>query len=141
MADRLQLEIATPERLLLREQVDRVELPGKEGYMGILPGHAPLLSMLGTGFLTYSAGGRNRYLSISGGFVEVHEDHVRVLADLAEKAEEIDVERARRDLERAQQQLITPAVGVDPAEALEALKRAEARLAAADKNSGVVSGS
>src|ERR1019366_5791558 len=78
----------TPERALVREQVSDVQVPGKEGYMGILPGHAPLLGLLGIGTLTYVsvADGKKRYLSIHEGFVEVLEDHVRVLADTAERA-------------------------------------------------------
>lgn len=133
MAENIDLEIATPERELVREHVDDVQLPGKDGYMGILPGHAPLLSELGTGFLSYSAGGgRRRFLAIHGGFVEVLPDQVRVLADLAERAEEIDVERARKAFQRSQEQLVNPALGVDPAVALDAMHRAEARLAAAE---------
>jgi F-type H+-transporting ATPase subunit epsilon len=133
MPDTLELEVATPEREIVREQVAEVQIPGKSGYLGILPGHAALLGQLGTGFLSYVAGGRRRYLSISGGFLEVKGDHVRVLADVAERAEEIDVERARRALERAQQNLANPALGVDPAVALSAMARAQARLAAAEQ--------
>lgn len=84
MADTFQLEVATPERMFVNEQVSEAELPGKEGYMGILPGHAPLLSILGAGILTYKSGAGEHKLKIDGGFVEVFEDHVRVLADHAE---------------------------------------------------------
>jgi F-type H+-transporting ATPase subunit epsilon len=133
MADLLELEVATPERQLVREQVTEVQLPGKDGYLGVLPGHAPLLSQLGIGYLSYTADGRQKYLSVHNGFVEVLPDHVRVLADMAERAEEIDVERARRAAERAQQEMVNPNVGVDPAVALAALMRAEARLGAAEK--------
>ena len=104
MAELLELEIATPERQLVREEVTEVQLPGKNGYLGILPGHAALLSLLGTGFLNYVAGGKRRYLSVQGGFVEVQADHVRVLANVAERAEEIDVERAKKDLAQAQEE-------------------------------------
>ena len=128
LPDSIELEVATPERMLVREQVTEVQLPGKDGYMGILPGHAPLLSQLGIGYLSYMAGGKKRYLSVHGGFVEVLPDHVRVLAELAEKAEEIDVERARRAMQRAQEQMMNPALGVDPGAALEAMARAQARL-------------
>ena len=133
MAEELQLEVATPERMLVREKVDEVQVPGKNGYMGILPGHAPLLSQLGIGFLSYTIAGKKRFLSIHGGFVEVLPDHVRVLAELAEKAEEIDVERAKRALQRAQEEMVNPALGVDPAVALEAMARAQARIAAAEQ--------
>jgi F-type H+-transporting ATPase subunit epsilon len=128
MADALELEIATPERQLVHEQVTEVQLPGKDGYMGILPGHAALLGQLGTGLLSYTSGGRKRHLSIHGGFVEVLSDHVRVLANVAEKAEEIDPERARQDLQRANEQVFNPALGVDPAVALEAMAWAQARM-------------
>jgi F-type H+-transporting ATPase subunit epsilon len=133
MSDVLELEIATPERQLVREQVTEVQIPGKEGYMGILPGHAPLLSLLGIGSLSYVVGGQKRYLAIHGGFLEVLEDHVRVLADLAERAEEIDIERARNALQRSQEESMNPSLGVDPAAALAAMLRAQARLAAAEQ--------
>jgi F-type H+-transporting ATPase subunit epsilon len=133
MADILELEVATPERQLVREEVTEVQLPGKDGYLGILPGHAPLLSQLGIGYLSYLAGGRRKYLSVHCGFVEVLPDHVRVLADLAERAEEVDVERAKRAAQRAQEELVNPNLGIDPAVALAALKRAEARLEAAEQ--------
>nr|AUN35889.1 ATP synthase epsilon chain [uncultured bacterium] len=128
MPELLELEVATPERQLVREEVSEVQVPGRNGYLGILPGHAALLSMLGTGFLQYVAGGKRRYLSIQGGFVEVLPDHVRVLANVAERAEEIDVERARQDLAKAQEEVINPALGVDPAVALDALAWAQARI-------------
>ena len=133
MPDLIELEVATPERLLVREDVSDVQVPGKDGYLGILPGHAPLLGELGTGFLSYLAGSHRRYLSVHGGFLEVLPDHVRVLANDAERAEEIDVERARAELRRAQDQVINPSVGVDPAAALDALLHAQARLDAAEK--------
>jgi F-type H+-transporting ATPase subunit epsilon len=99
--------------------------------MGILPGHAALLGQLGTGFLSYVVGGRKSTLSVQGGFVEVLPDHVRVLANIAERAEEIDIEKAKADLARANEQVINPALGVDPAVALEALAWAQARVDAA----------
>jgi F-type H+-transporting ATPase subunit epsilon len=129
--DLLELEIATPERELLRERVSDVQVPGKTGYLGILPGHAALLSELGTGYLTYTAGNRKRYMALHGGYLEVLKDHVRILADRAERADEIDVERARQALERAQARIANPNVGVDIARALTAAARAQARLEAA----------
>ena len=128
MADTLELEVATPERELVREQVSEVQVPGKNGYMGILPGHAPLLGLLGIGTLSFVVAGKKRHLSVHNGFVEVLDDHVRVLADCAERAEEIDLERARRALQKAQEAGINPALGVDPAAALDAMARAQARL-------------
>ena len=135
MADTLSLEVATPERELVREQVNDVQVPGKDGYMGILPGHAPLLGLLGIGMLTYVSlsDGKKRYLSVHQGFLEVLEDHVRVLADVAERAEEIDVQRARAALQRAQEEGLNPALGVDPGSALLAMERAQARLEAAEQ--------
>jgi F-type H+-transporting ATPase subunit epsilon len=129
--DLLELEIATPERELLRERVSDVQVPGKTGYLGILPGHAALLSELGTGYLTYTAGNRKRYMALHGGYLEVLKDHVRILANRAERADEIDVERARQALERAQARIANPNVGVDIARALTAAARAQARLEAA----------
>ena len=83
MADTFHLQVATPEQLVLDEQVTFAELPGKDGYMGILAGHAPLLSALGAGTLKFSSGGGDRIVDIDGGFVEVFENQVRVLADHA----------------------------------------------------------
>src|SRR3954452_20204349 len=128
MAETLELEVATPERELVREQVSEVQLPGKNGYLGVLPGHAPLLGLLGIGTLSYVSGGAKRHISIHDGFLEILDDHVRVLANCAERAEEIDIERARRALERSQQESMNAALGVDPAQALSAVMRAEARL-------------
>src|SRR4030095_15040178 len=116
----MELEIATPERQLVREEVTEVQIPGKNGYMGILPGHAPLLSELGTGILTYVTGGRTKSISLQGGFVEVQPENVRVLANIAQRAEEIDAQKAASDLQRAELEVINPALGADPAVALEA---------------------
>ncbi|HEV2445100.1 MAG TPA: ATP synthase F1 subunit epsilon, partial [Candidatus Sulfopaludibacter sp.] len=103
MAESIDLEIVTPERLVVKERVDDVQIPALRGYMGILPGHAALLSELGTGFLSYTISGKRRFLSIQGGFVEVLPDQVRILANVAERAEEIDIEKAREDLKKAEQ--------------------------------------
>ena len=129
MPDSLELEVATPERLLVREQATEVQVPAKNGYMGILPGHAALLSQLGSGVLDYVAGGQRRYLAVAGGFLEVLPGHVRGLADVAERAEDIDAARARLALQRAQEQT----GGDDPAAALAAVERAQARIAAAER--------
>jgi F-type H+-transporting ATPase subunit epsilon len=131
MADTFDLEVATPERLVLREAATEAQIPAKNGYIGVLPGHAPLLSELGTGFASYVADGRKNYLAIHGGFVEVLPEKTRVLATAVEKAEEIDVQRAEAALRRAQEMLANPHVEVDPALALSAMFRAQARLEAA----------
>src|SRR6266849_3969210 len=91
----LTLEVVTPDRAVVHEAVTEVQLPGSEGYLGILPGHTPLLTELGTGALSYRQGAQTRRVAVSGGFAEVLPDRVIVLADVAERAEEIDVERAR----------------------------------------------
>jgi F-type H+-transporting ATPase subunit epsilon len=124
MAETIQLEVATPARQVVRETVTDVQIPGKDGYLGILPGHAALLGLLGAGTLAYSAAGGQQYMAIQGGFLEVIEDHVRVLADIAELAGEIDVAAAQADLARAQAQ----ETGADPETALKAVALAQARI-------------
>jgi len=126
MPDTLELEIATPERQLVNESVTEVQIPGKDGMLGILPGHAALLGLLGTGALVYTSEGRKRSLAIQGGFLEVLPDHVRVLADVAERGEEIDANKAKSDLAAAESQLTT-----DPDHAIPAAALAQARLDAA----------
>jgi F-type H+-transporting ATPase subunit epsilon len=132
MAESIELEVVTPERSLVHESVTEVEIPGKDGYMGVLPGHAPLLSLLGSGFLSYTVQGSTRFLSVHGGFVEVLPDHVRVLADEAERAEDIDLAAARAELQRANEEL-GPGAAADPALALATVARAQARVTAAEK--------
>ena len=134
MPDTFELEIATPERLLIKENVTEAQIPAKEGYIGVLPGHAPLLSEMGTGPLTYVVNGQKRTLIVSGGFLEVLQTSARVLATSAELPSEIDRGRAEISLKRATERLAAPATaGVDVARALNALKRAQARLAAAQQ--------
>jgi F-type H+-transporting ATPase subunit epsilon len=84
MAETFQIEIATPEKLVLNQSAEYAEIPGKDGYMGILPGHAALLSELGEGELSYTLSGKTEKLKITGGYVEVRDNHVRVLADKVE---------------------------------------------------------
>ena len=107
MADQIELEVVTPERQLVREAVTEAQIPAKEGYIGVLPGHAPLLSLLGSGYLSYTAAGQKKVLAIHGGFVEVLPGNIRVLANLAERAEEIDLEKARAALKVANDKLST----------------------------------
>jgi F-type H+-transporting ATPase subunit epsilon len=134
VADTFQLEVATPERRLVDEQVREAELPGKDGYMGVLPGHAPLLSALGAGVLTYDGGKSGKQvLVVDGGFVEVFENHVRVLADNAEYARDIQVDEARRELEEANQALKEAHEADTSQAALRALQRAQARIDAAER--------
>src|SRR5207237_7618297 len=101
----LQLEVVTPERRLLSESVNAVTVPGRNGEMQILPGHAALISELKTGVLTYNQGGTNVQLHVSGGFIEVNDDRVSVLAEIAERPDEIDVARARLSREHTEKEL------------------------------------
>ena len=101
----LQLEVVTPERRVLSEAVDAVTIPGLGGELGILPGHTPLISQLQTGVLSYTTGGKTLQLHVSGGFIEVKDDVVSVLAEIAERPEEIDVARARLSREHTEKQL------------------------------------
>jgi F-type H+-transporting ATPase subunit epsilon len=135
MADTFQLEVATPERLLVDEQVTEAELPGQDGYMGVLVGHAPLLSALGAGVLTYQSRGE-QVLAIDGGFVEVFDDHVRVLADHAEFGRDIQTEGARRQLDQALEAIKTANQQPESDLALAALKKAQARVDAAERAGG-----
>jgi len=105
MAEKIQLEVVTPERRVLVEPVDMATVPGLGGELGILPGHTPLISQLQTGVLSYVQEGKTFQLHVSGGFVEVRDDHVSVLADVAERPEEIDASRARLSRERLEKQL------------------------------------
>jgi F-type H+-transporting ATPase subunit epsilon len=133
MARTFQLEVATPERLLVREQVDQAEIPLVNGYIGVLPGHSPLLGEVGAGDLSYVAQGRRRHMAVLGGWVEVLGDNVRVLTDRAEKADEIDAARAEEARKRALDRLSNPVQDLDVARALDALRRAQARLDAAGR--------
>lgn len=105
MAEQIQLEVVTPERRVLSERVDAVYVPGAGGELGILPGHTPLISQLQTGVLSYTQNGATHRLHVSGGFVEVNSDRVSVLAEVAERPEEIDAARARLARERAEKTL------------------------------------
>src|SRR6266404_2656415 len=105
MADQLQLEVVTPERRVLSESVNSVTVPGRGGEMQVLPGHAALISELQTGVLAYNQSGTNFQLHVSGGFVEVNDDRVSVLAEIAERPEEIDAARARLAREHSEKQL------------------------------------
>ena len=105
MAEKLALQIVTPERQVLIEQVDDVILPSVDGYMGVLQGHAPLLAHLDVGEVSYRVGNQRHYLAVSGGFVEVLRESVSILATTCEKAEEIDLDRAQKARERAEKEL------------------------------------
>ncbi|HEX8180274.1 MAG TPA: F0F1 ATP synthase subunit epsilon [Pyrinomonadaceae bacterium] len=135
MAERIQLDVITPERSVLSEAVDFVSVPGLDGELGILPGHTPLISQLQTGVLSYTQGGTSERLLVSGGFVEVNHDRVSVLADMAERPEEIDSASARQAREQAERALAAfTGDEADFARARAELDRADARLQLADNN-------
>jgi F-type H+-transporting ATPase subunit epsilon len=124
----LRLEFVTPERALVHDDVDEVEIPGEDGYFGVLPGHAPLLSALRAGELWYRKGGEKRYAFVAGGFAEVLPDRVAILAQVAERAEDIDNQRAEAAKRRAEDRLARPTVDMDAERARIALLRSLMRL-------------
>ncbi len=128
MANTFQLEIVTPSRLLVKDSAEEAQIPGVSGYLGLLPGHAPLITELGVGEITYKASGATHTLSVAWGFMEVLPDKVTILAEAAERPHEIDVERARKAKDRAEQRLKSNDVEVDYTRAEDALQRAETRL-------------
>jgi F-type H+-transporting ATPase subunit epsilon len=134
MAEVFQLEIVTPEKKLVDTAAEDVQIPGKNGYLGILPGHAPLITELAVGEVKFHAGGEEQRLAVAWGFAEVLPDKVTVLAETAERPAEIDVERARKAKERAEQRLTSGDTNVDVDRALNAIDKAEARLEVASKN-------
>jgi F-type H+-transporting ATPase subunit epsilon len=140
LPDSIELIIVTPERQLLRESVVDVTLPGADGQLGVLPGHAPLITELGIGELTYrpKGGGEIGHLAILSGFAEVLGDRVTVLAETAERPEEIDVTRAEEARKRAQQRLASASSdpNVDWGRAAVALQRSLIRIQVARKRSG-----
>jgi F-type H+-transporting ATPase subunit epsilon len=134
MADTFQLQVATPDRLLVDEQVTLAEVPGANGYLGILAGHAPLMSALKPGVLTFEGGSRGQHVfAISGGFVEISDNHVRVLAEEAEPAGEIQVDKARQQLEEANRRLHEAKETRETEQALRAAQHAQARIDAAGR--------
>ncbi len=134
LPESLTLEVVTPERQLVRQTVSEVQLPGRAGYLGILPGHAPLITELGIGELSYRAGRDTRFATVIQGFAEVLPDRVIVLAEIAERAEEIDVARARTARERAEKRLAASDGDTNWDRAAVALERALVRLQVAAKS-------
>ena len=131
MASTFQLEIVTPSRLLVKDLAEEAQIPGLSGYLGILPGHAPLITELAVGVITYKANGATHTLSVAWGFAEVLQDKVTILAETAERPQEIDIERAQKAKERAEQRLKSNDLKVDYTRAEDALQRAETRLSVA----------
>jgi F-type H+-transporting ATPase subunit epsilon len=128
MADTFQLEIVTPEKKVVDTAAQEVQIPGKNGYLGVLPGHAPLITELAVGEITFREGAGVQKLAVAWGFAEVLPDKVTILAESAERPSEINVERARKAKERAEQRLTSGDTTVDVERALDALHRAETRL-------------
>lgn len=134
MADTFQLEIVTPERKVVETAAEEVQIPGKNGYLGVLPGHAPLITELAVGEITYREHSSVQRLAVAWGFAEVLPEKVTILAETAERPSDIDVGRARKAKERAEQRLTSGDANVDVDRALDALHRAEARLDVARKD-------
>jgi F-type H+-transporting ATPase subunit epsilon len=128
MANTFQLEIVTPVKLMVRDAAEEAQIPGLSGYLGILPGHAPLITELAVGVITYKASGVTYTLSVAWGFMEVLQDKVTILAETAERPHEIDVERAQKAKGRAEQRLKSNDPQIDYTRAEDALQRAETRL-------------
>jgi F-type H+-transporting ATPase subunit epsilon len=132
MAETIQLEIVTPERLVVNDTAEYIEIPGKTGYLGVLPGHAPLITELAVGEISYNNAGKTKRLAVAWGFAEVLQNKVTILAETAEKAEEIDTARAEAAKKKAEAELQKAGVeGNKDAQA--ALDRANARLDVAGK--------
>ena len=128
MAEQLELEIVTPERLVVADRADEVQIPGKNGYLGVMPGHAPLITELAVGEIRYTKAGVTERLAVAWGFAEVLPEKVTILAETAERAGEIDVERAEQARKRAEAELTGGNVDTDYPKVLDSLKRAETRL-------------
>jgi len=134
MADTFQLEIVTPEKKVVETAAaEEVQIPGKNGYLGILPGHAPLITEVAVGEVTFRENSTEQHLAVAWGFAEVLPNKVTILAETAERPSEIDVKRAREAKERAEQRLTSGDTSVDVERALDALHRADARLDVAAK--------
>jgi F-type H+-transporting ATPase subunit epsilon len=128
MADTFQLEIVTPEKMVVNTAAREAQIPGKNGYLGILPGHAPLITELSVGEISFLSNTNQERLAVAWGFAEVLPDKVTILAETAERPSEIDVNRARQAKERAEQRLVSGNTEVDVERALDSLRRAEVRL-------------
>jgi F-type H+-transporting ATPase subunit epsilon len=133
MTDSFQLEIVTPEKTVVRDTAEEIQIPGRTGYLGILPGHAPLITELAIGEISYRKAGRTFYLSVAWGFAEVLPDRVTILAETAEHPQEIDVQRAQKAKQRAEEALKNGETEADFTHAEDSLKRAETRLDVAEK--------
>ena len=130
---KIQLHIVSADRSLVNETVDEVEIPGAEGYFGVLPGHTPILALLGAGELWYRQGTEKHFLSMAFGFAEVQPDQVTILAEIAERADEIDLARAEAARKRAEERLAKPTVDMDAERARISLLKSLIRIQVATK--------
>jgi F-type H+-transporting ATPase subunit epsilon len=133
LPSKIHLQIVSADRSLVNEQVDEVEVPGLDGYFGVLPGHTPLLAVLGTGELWYRIGNDKSYLAIAFGFAEVQPDQMTVLAEVAERAEDIDVGRAEAAKKRAEERMARPTIEMDFERARISLMKALIRIQVASR--------
>ncbi len=132
MPDTFQLEIVTPEKKVVDTAATEAQIPGKNGYLGILPGHAPLITELAVGEISFRAGGEEQRLAVAWGFAEVLPEKVTILAETAERPAEIDVARAREAKKRAEERLTSGDINVDVEQSLDALHKAETRIEVAE---------
>jgi len=133
MAESFQLEIVTPEKLVVRDTADEVHIPGRNGYIGVLPGHAPLITELGAGEISYRSSGQLHRFSMAWGFAEVLPDRVTILAETVERADEIDAKRAQESLAKAEESLKSAQSEEDFDKSLGRIERAQARIDVAGK--------
>jgi F-type H+-transporting ATPase subunit epsilon len=134
--DSFQLEIVTPDKMVVRDNAESIQIPGLDGYLGILPGHAPLITELGAGEIAYRADGQSHRFCVAWGFAEVLQDRVTVLAETVEPVAEIDVPRAQRALARAEESLKSAQTEDDFANATAKIRVAQARIDVAQKKDG-----
>ena len=135
MADTFEFEIVTPDKMVLKDVAEQMQIPAKNGYIGILPGHAPLITELAIGEISYTAHGTTNYLAVAWGFAEVLPNKVTILAESAEKPEDINLGRAQEAKSRAEERLRANGPELDYQRALNAVKRAEVRLQVASRAS------
>ena len=133
MADTIQLEIVTPDRMIVSDTAQEIQIPGKGGYLGILPGHAPLITEIAVGEITYRSGNETKHIAVAWGFAEVLPEKVTILAETAERAADIDVARAQAAKERAEARLKQGGADLDYRREEDALKRAQTRIDVAAK--------
>jgi len=133
MADTFELEIVTPEKLVVKDVAEEAQIPGKDGYLGILPGHAPLITELAVGEITYRLGSQTKHVSVAWGFAEVLPNKTTILAETAERPDEIDVSRAEKAKARAEDELKSGKADLDYDGLQAAIERADTRIDVAKK--------